>query len=332
MSVIPGQPGGPVDEPGPARAKTCHAGAANHDAGNRACVAFARISFDAGGRTSAAANCFRSATVGTLKPVTTPGMTPGFSHQSSPRGRRPGRKPFTLPPNATMGRDNSGQSGCPGPTPWRRHNQRIEFPKAPRTDAKWASAEPAGSSGRSSHHNISRPERSMRWRPSGFSARAHQHSGPETPPLGACRTQERNKSTMNFISSLVVSRKYDDHFLSLRDLFFRKFAESDRLLARKKALPLPQGGTRGGGRAFSLGDPTVSSRAGRPRADGQRAVTWFAAGPDYWPAIVLAVRKCSSSIGTFCWARLRTCASEPLSASAWNARITVVSSCNWPSR
>jgi len=164
----PGQPGGPADSPGPARAKTCRPDDADsHDAGNLACAASACMAFDTGGRACAAA--WRSssdavAAAGAPKPWRTmPGTTPGFSHHCSPHGGAPARNPSRLPPNATMARDSSGHSGCPGPMPWRRHIQRIERPNGPRTDAASACAEPAGRSGRSCHHDdASRPERSRR--------------------------------------------------------------------------------------------------------------------------------------------------------------------------
>ena len=145
-------------------AKTCRHDADNHDAGNRACAAAAGTACGTGGGASAAA-CRASsdaiavaAGVATVSPVM-PGTTLGFSHHCSPQAGRPARNPFTLPPNATMARDSSGQSGCPGPMPRRRHIQAIALPNGPRIDAASACAEPGGRSGRSCHHGGSRTER-----------------------------------------------------------------------------------------------------------------------------------------------------------------------------
>jgi hypothetical protein len=152
----PGQPGGPVDGPGPARAKTCRTDAANHDAGNLACAAAACTAFGAGrgiafaasSRDSSSAIAVAAGAAGVSSAI--PGTMYGFSHHSSPVAGRPGRAPFTLPPNATMARASSGQSGWPGPMPRRRHIQAIERPNGPRIDAASDCVEPAGRSGRSS--------------------------------------------------------------------------------------------------------------------------------------------------------------------------------------
>ena len=172
-SGSPGQRGGPVGGQGPARAKTCRAETDNQVAGNRgcadaenlACAASACMGCGVGGAAFATAWCCNSeqvAAAGAPKPWTMPGTAPGFSHQYSPVGAAPARNPFRLPPNATMARDSSGQSGCPGPTPWRRHIQAIERPNWPRTDAASDCAEPAGRSGRSRHHACIRQERRRR--------------------------------------------------------------------------------------------------------------------------------------------------------------------------
>ena len=171
----PGQRGGPVDGPGPARAKTCRTDAIRHDGGNRACAASACAAsacatsactaFDAHGAALAAATRCSSVVVGagTPKPRPMPGTTLGLSHHSSPRAGGPARRPFTLPPNATIARASSGQSLCPGPMPLRRHIQAITLPKSPRIDAACACAEPAGRSGRrSGHMDVSRRARRRR--------------------------------------------------------------------------------------------------------------------------------------------------------------------------
>jgi len=167
----PGQRGGPVDGLGPARAKTCRPDAANHDAGSqdvgdRACAASACMAYGAGGRAFATACCASSVGVagaGAPKPGIKSGRMYGLSHHCSPHGGRPARNRATLPPNATMARDRSGQFGCPGPMPWRRHIRAIANPNWPRTDAASASAEPGGRSGRSfPHDDTSRPWRCMR--------------------------------------------------------------------------------------------------------------------------------------------------------------------------
>ena len=176
----PGQRGGPVDGPGPARAKTCRTDASRQGAANRTCAALAclasacaasacatsaRTAFGAGGAALATATRCSSVVVGagTPKPRTMPGTTLGLSHHSSPRAGGPARRPFTLPPNATIARASSGQSLCPGPMPLRRHIQAITLPKWPRIDAACACAEPAGRSGRGSGHmDVSRRERRRR--------------------------------------------------------------------------------------------------------------------------------------------------------------------------
>ena len=91
-----------------------------------------------------------------------PARRRGFPTSAARMAGAPARNPSRLPPNATMARDSSGQSLCPGPMPWRRHIQAIELPNGPRTDAASACAEPAGRSGRSCHHDGSRPERRRR--------------------------------------------------------------------------------------------------------------------------------------------------------------------------
>ena len=171
----PAQPGGPVDGLGPARANGGRTDAIRHDGGNRACAASAftasacatsaRTAFGAGGAALATATRCSSVVVGagTPKPRTMPGTTLGLSHHSSPRAGGPARRPFTLPPNATIARASSGQSLCPGPMPLRRHIQAITLPKWPRIDAACACAEPAGRSGRGSGHmDVSRRARRRR--------------------------------------------------------------------------------------------------------------------------------------------------------------------------
>ena len=123
----PGQPGGPVDGPGPARAKTCRPDFGNHepgnldpgdhDAGNRACAASACTAFGAGGGAPPPACGCSSDAAGAAarapKPATMPGTILGFSHHCSPQAGAPARNPARLPPNASMARDSSGHSACP---------------------------------------------------------------------------------------------------------------------------------------------------------------------------------------------------------------------------
>jgi hypothetical protein len=167
MTVIgsPGQRGGPVDGAGPARAKTCRPDADNHDAGKLACAASPCMASGAGGAAFAKACGCGTETVaaaGTPKSRLIPGTMLGFSHQCSPSGGAPARNPLRLPPNATMARDSSGHSGCPGPIPWRRHMEAIALPNGPRIDAARAWIEPAGRSGRSCHHACTWRERRRR--------------------------------------------------------------------------------------------------------------------------------------------------------------------------
>ncbi len=153
-SGSPGHPGGPVAGPGPARAKTCRPAANNHDPGKLACAASACMACGGGGAALATATRCSSVVVGAgvPKPGIMPGTTLGFSHHCSPRAGAPAWNPLRLPPNATMARDNSGQSLCPGPIPRRWHIQAIALPKWPRIDAAPACVEPAGRSGRWSGH------------------------------------------------------------------------------------------------------------------------------------------------------------------------------------
>jgi hypothetical protein len=57
------------------------------------------------------------AAAGAPKPAIIHDTMSGISHHCRPHGGAPARKPCTLPPNATMAQDSSGQSGCPAPTP-----------------------------------------------------------------------------------------------------------------------------------------------------------------------------------------------------------------------
>ncbi len=154
--------GGPVGGLVPGRTKA-RRDAAIHAKGNAAlnktCRASAATAFGTGGSVSplvcrAICNAIAAAEGAAAVCPIIPGTTRGFSHQCSPSAGAPARNPLTLPPNATMARDSSGQSACPGPMPRRRHIQAIERPNWPRYDAASACAEPAGKSVRlwSSHH------------------------------------------------------------------------------------------------------------------------------------------------------------------------------------
>ena len=121
----------------PRRTKLSRPESASHAAANRACPAWAVAAFSTGASVSAtpcrASRKAIAAAAGAaaVSPII-PGMMLGFSHHSSPRAGAPARKPWRLPPNATMARDISSQSGCPGPMPRRRHIHAIERPNAPR--------------------------------------------------------------------------------------------------------------------------------------------------------------------------------------------------------
>src|ERR1700728_3099254 len=78
----PGQHGGPVGGPGPARAKTCRPAADTHDAGNLACATAPCTAFGAGAAALAIASSGSSealAAAGALKPAPVPGTMRGFS-------------------------------------------------------------------------------------------------------------------------------------------------------------------------------------------------------------------------------------------------------------
>ena len=158
--------GGPVGGPVAVRAKTCR-----RNAGSVRAPPAERAMLRSGAGDAVATQQPPAATAATPMAVAAgaagvssiiPGTMSGFSHHSSPVAGSPGRNPSGCRQTPRWRGTSSGQSGCPGPMPRRRHIQAMALPNAPRSDAASACAEPGGRSGRSCYQDGSVERRSPR--------------------------------------------------------------------------------------------------------------------------------------------------------------------------